>query len=45
MSDYINQIQRQASDFEKELAECDELIQHQTPGVYLTVGKNVKGNL
>uniref|UniRef100_K1QF97 Leucine-rich repeat and IQ domain-containing protein 1 n=1 Tax=Magallana gigas TaxID=29159 RepID=K1QF97_MAGGI len=32
MSDYINQIQRQASDFEKELAECDELIQHQTPG-------------
>lgn len=33
MSDYINQIQRQASNFEKELAECDELLKHDASGM------------
>ncbi|XP_061181826.1 leucine-rich repeat and IQ domain-containing protein 1-like [Saccostrea echinata] len=45
MSDYINQIQKQASNFEKELAECDELLQHHTPGPKLLLNEEELGTL
>ncbi|XP_062595804.1 leucine-rich repeat and IQ domain-containing protein 1-like [Saccostrea cucullata] len=45
MSDYINQIHRQTSNFEKELAECDELLQHHTPGPKLQLNEEELGTL